>query len=68
MRFITIIIATVLPLMATACGGTAPSPGSKDWHRQAWAGALVLIAMVSLSSLLARYASVRVSRLRASDD
>lgn len=25
-----------------------------DWHRQAWAGALVLIAMIFLSSLVAR--------------
>lgn len=36
----------------------------EDWHRQAWAGALVLIAMVLLFSLLARYSTARLSRLR----
>lgn len=35
-----------------------------DWHRQAWAGALVLIAIVLGCSMLARVATARVSRLR----
>ena len=35
-----------------------------DWHRQAWAGALVLIAIVLACSVLARLAMARVSRLR----
>jgi phosphate transport system permease protein len=35
-----------------------------DWHRQAWAGALVLIAIVLGCSMLARFATARVSRLR----
>ncbi len=35
-----------------------------DWHRQAWAGALVLIAIVLGCSVLARLATARVSRLR----
>jgi phosphate transport system permease protein len=34
-----------------------------DWHRQAWAGALVLVAIVLLCSLLARFATRRVERL-----
>jgi phosphate transport system permease protein len=38
----------------------APYP---DWHRQAWAGALVLVAMVLLCSLLARVATARMERL-----
>lgn len=35
-----------------------------DWHRQAWAGALVLVAMVLLCSLLARLATARMERLQ----
>ncbi|MEQ1896638.1 MAG: phosphate ABC transporter permease PstA [Vicinamibacterales bacterium] len=35
-----------------------------DWHRQAWAGALVLITIVLGCSVLARLATARVSRLR----
>ena len=31
----------------------------EDWHRQAWAGALILIVMVFLVSLLARFATRR---------
>jgi phosphate transport system permease protein len=33
----------------------------EDWHRQAWAGALVLVAIVFLCSLLARLATRRLS-------
>ena len=35
-----------------------------DWHRQAWAGALVLVAMVLICSLLARLATARMERLQ----
>jgi phosphate transport system permease protein len=35
----------------------------EDWHRQAWAGALVLVTMVFLCSLLARLATARLERL-----
>jgi phosphate transport system permease protein len=35
-----------------------------DWHRQAWAGALVLVSMVLLFSLLARFATARMERLQ----
>lgn len=35
-----------------------------DWHRQAWAGALVLVAMVLLCSLLARVATTRMERMQ----
>ncbi len=31
----------------------------EDWHRQAWAGALVLIALIFLTSLAARLATRR---------
>jgi phosphate transport system permease protein len=37
----------------------------EDWHRQAWAGALVLVAFVLICSLLARFATNRVRRIRA---
>jgi phosphate transport system permease protein len=36
----------------------------EDWHRQAWAGALVLVTMVLLCSLLARIATARMERLQ----
>lgn len=35
----------------------------EDWHRQAWAGALVLVTMVLLCSILARVATARMERL-----
>jgi len=35
-----------------------------DWHRQAWAGALVLVAMILSCSLLARIATARMEKMR----
>lgn len=35
----------------------------KDWHRQAWAGALVLVGIVVTCSLLARVATARMERM-----
>ena len=35
----------------------------EDWHRQAWAGALVLVTIVFLCSVLARMATARMERL-----
>ncbi len=35
-----------------------------DWHRQAWAGALVLVAMVFIFSLLARVVTRRLERMK----
>jgi phosphate transport system permease protein len=37
----------------------------EDWHRQAWAGALVLVTIVLICSVLARIAASRVARVRA---
>jgi phosphate transport system permease protein len=34
-----------------------------DWHRQAWAGALVLVAVVLILSLIARAATRRMERM-----
>jgi phosphate transport system permease protein len=36
----------------------------EDWHRQAWAGALVLVALVFICSLLARVATARMEKLQ----
>jgi phosphate transport system permease protein len=36
----------------------------EDWHRQAWAGALVLVMMVLTCSVLARVATARMERLQ----
>jgi phosphate transport system permease protein len=36
-----------------------------DWHRQAWAGALVLVMLVLTCSLLARFATRRLDRARS---
>jgi len=40
----------------------ATSP-SEDWHRQAWAGALVLVMIVLVCSLAARFATRRLERM-----
>lgn len=37
----------------------------EDWHRQAWAGALVLVSIVFLCSLAARLATRRIERMHA---
>lgn len=42
----------------------ATSP-SEDWHRQAWAGALVLVTIVLICSLLARFATRRLERMHS---
>jgi phosphate transport system permease protein len=36
----------------------------EDWHRQAWAGALVLVGIVLTCSLLARVATARMERMQ----
>jgi phosphate transport system permease protein len=36
----------------------------EDWHRQAWAGALVLVTIVLTCSLLARFATARLERMQ----
>jgi phosphate transport system permease protein len=39
----------------------------EDWHRQAWAGAFVLVTLVLICSMLARFATARLSRMRVAD-
>jgi phosphate transport system permease protein len=36
-----------------------------DWHRQAWAGALVLVAVIFVFSVLARVVTKRLERMHA---
>jgi phosphate transport system permease protein len=36
-----------------------------DWHRQAWAGSLVLVAIVLTCSILARFATRRLERMHS---
>ena len=36
----------------------------EDWHRQAWAGALVLVTIVLVCSMAARFAAARVANIR----
>ena len=36
-----------------------------DWHRQAWAGALVLVAVIFVFSVLARVVTRRLERMHA---
>lgn len=36
----------------------------EDWHRQAWAGALVLVSIVFFCSLIARVATARLERVQ----
>ncbi len=36
----------------------------EDWHRQAWAGALVLVIIVLTCSLLARVATARMEKMQ----
>ena len=36
----------------------------EDWHRQAWAGALVLVGMVLVCALIARFATARLERMQ----
>ena len=42
---------------------TYASSPYEDWHRQAWAGALVLVSIVLLCSILARTATRRLERM-----
>jgi phosphate transport system permease protein len=53
-------IATLTVMLFTYA--ISPYP---DWHRQAWAGALVLVSMVLLCSVVARLTTRRLERMHA---
>ncbi len=55
------IVTGIMVALARIAGETAPL---LDWHRQAWAGALVLVAIVLVVNVAARYATSRQVRLR----
>ena len=62
-RFFSTDIRQPMASMTVQIFSYAISP-YEDWHRQAWAGALVLVGFVLVCSLLARIVTARVQRLR----
>src|SRR5215813_11103784 len=61
-RFFTTRLTQPISSLTVQVYTYASSP-YQDQHRQAWAGALVLVAIVLLCSLLARFATRRLERL-----
>ena len=62
-RFFTTDVGQPISTLTVQVFTYAISP-YRDWHRQAWAGALVLVAIVLTCSLLARVATARLERLQ----
>jgi phosphate transport system permease protein len=62
-RFFSTDVRQPIASMTVQIFTYASSPYA-DWHRQAWAGALVLVTFVLICSLLARFATARVQRFR----
>jgi phosphate transport system permease protein len=62
-RFFTMDVREPMSTLTVQVFTYAISP-YQDWHRQAWAGALVLVAMVFTCSMLARLATARMDRMR----
>jgi phosphate transport system permease protein len=63
-RFFTTSLTQPIASLTVQVFTYAISPYA-DWHRQAWAGALVLVTIVLISSLLARFATRRLERMHA---
>ncbi len=63
-RFFTTKLTQPIATLTVMVFTYAISP-YQDWHRQAWAGALVLVALVLICSLLARFATRRIEGMRA---
>jgi phosphate transport system permease protein len=61
-RFFTTRLTQPIASLTVMIYTYANSP-YQDWHRQAWAGALVLVAIVLLCSLLARFATRRLETM-----
>ena len=61
-RFFTTSLTQPIASLTVQVFTYAISP-YEDWHRQAWAGALVLVAIVLICSLLARVATHRLERM-----
>ena len=62
-RFFTTSLKQPIATLTVQVYTYAISP-YEDWHRQAWAGALVLVTIVLCCSLLARVATRRIEGLR----
>jgi len=63
-RFFTTSLTQPIGTLTVTVFSYAISP-YKDWQRQAWAGALVLVSIVLICSLLARFATRKLERLRS---
>jgi len=63
-RFFTTSLTQPISSLTVQVFTYAISP-YEDWHRQAWAGALVLVTIVLLCSLAARFATRRLERMHA---
>jgi phosphate transport system permease protein len=63
-RFFTTSLTQPISSLTVQVFTYAISP-YKDWHRQAWAGALVLVTIVLLCSLLARFATRRLESIQS---
>src|SRR4029077_279740 len=61
-RFFTVKLTQPIASLTVQLFAYANSP-YEDWHRQAWAGALVLVSVVLACSLLARVATRRLERM-----
>lgn len=59
-RFFTTSVTQPISSLTVQVFTYAISP-YEDWHRQAWAGALVLVSIVLVCSLLARFATRKMS-------
>jgi len=62
-RFFTTSLTQPISTLTVQVYSYAISP-YEDWHRQAWAGALVLVSIVFCCSLLARFATRRLEGLQ----
>jgi phosphate transport system permease protein len=58
-RFFTMNLTQPIASLTVQLYAYANSP-YRDWHRQAWAAALVLVTIVFICSILARFASRRL--------
>jgi phosphate transport system permease protein len=63
-RFFTTDLTQPMSSLTVQVFAYAISP-YEDWHRQAWAGALVLVSLVLVCSLAARVATRRLERMHA---
>ena len=63
-RFFTTQLTQPIATLTVQVFTYAISP-YKDWHRQAWAGALVLVTIVLVCSLLARFATRRLESIQS---